>query len=297
MLRPQIAPGDRESLVGARQLASVAGLKRRIDGAWGWGLYLFRAKVLGRRVERPPIVIAGCGHSGTTLLLSILDAHSAIFAVPYEARLGRSDPPEFRKKAELFDRLTIAAGKARWVEKTTTNTLYLNNLFQNSPALKVIVIVRDGRDVTCSMAVRFQHELGGRGPAFAHGLDRWTNENTQWLKHKDHPRLLAVKYEDLVRDFDVTLRKITDFVGESWEPGLQEFHRSDRNYLHYAKVDSAPPPIQGHIHELRNWQVHRPLFDGSGRWQTEMSDDEKRAFKEKAGQLLLDFGYAENLDW
>lgn len=278
-------------------MASVAGLIRRLDGAWGEVLYVVRGQVLGRRVQRPPIVIAGCGHSGTTLLLAILDAHSAIFAVPYEARLGRSDPAEFRAKAALFDKQTIAAGKARWVEKTTTNTLYLDNLFQNSPEMKVVVIVRDGRDVTCSMAVRFQEQLGGRGPGFEHGLDRWINENTQWRKHQDDPRLMWMKYEDLVRDFDGTIGKILEFAGEPWEDGLREYYRNRRNFLHYTKVDAEPQGVQGQIHQRRNWQVHRPLFDGSGRWQTEMSDEEKRLFKEKAGQLLLDFGYAENLEW
>ena len=98
-------------------MASIAGLIRKIEVAWGEVCYLVRAKILGRRVSRPPIVIAGCGHSGTTLLLAILDAHSSIYAVPYEARLGR-DSDEFTKKVALFDKQTIAAGKARWVEKT-----------------------------------------------------------------------------------------------------------------------------------------------------------------------------------
>jgi len=258
---------------------------------------VLRAKVLGKRVERPPIVIAGCGHSGTTLLLSILDAHSAIFGIPYEAKLGKAEPREFRTKTWLVDRLTMAAGKFRWVEKTPANVFYLDRLFQNSPALRVIIMVRDGRDVACSMRVRFQDAMGGRESAFAHGVSRWKDENMQWLKHKDHSSLLMVKYEDLIKNFEVTVQKIAEFLGEQCEPELLAFHRSKKNYLHYARVDTAPEPTQEHINEFRNWQVHQPLFDGSGRWRTEMSEEEKRVFKEKAGQLLIAFGYAEDLNW
>lgn len=258
---------------------------------------MLRARVLGKRVERPPIVIAGCGHSGTTLLLSILDGHSAIFGIPYEAKLGKSELGEFRKKTALFDKLTIAAGKSRWVEKTPSNVFYLDRLFDNAPGLKVIIMVRDGRDVACSMRVRFEDTMGGRESAFAHGISRWTNENMLWLKHKEHPRLLMVRYEDLTRDFDGTMKTIADFLGEACEPDLLEFHRSRKHYLHYARVDTAPEPTQQHINELRNWQVHQPLFDGSGRWRTDMSDEEKRVFKERAGQLLMSFGYAGDLDW
>jgi len=277
-------------------LASIAGLIQKLEAAWGEVRYFVRARILGRRVARPPIVIAGCGHSGTTLLLAILDAHSSIYAVPYEARLGR-DADAFTDKAALFDKHTIAAGKARWVEKTTTNTLHLDTLFGHSPDLKVVVIVRDGRDVTCSMALRFQENLGGRGPGFEHGLDRWTTENTAWLQHKDHPRLMWIKYEDLVRDFEGTMRAILDFVGEPWEDGLREYHRSRRNFLHNTKVTSEPAGIQGQIHQRRNWQVHRPLFDGSGRWRAEMSDQEKQLFKTRAGGLLIELGYVDGSDW
>jgi hypothetical protein len=278
-------------------MATVAGLKRRLDSARTEVRYAVRAKLLGRRVQRPPIVIAGCGHSGTTLLLSILDAHSAIFGIPYEAKLGKSEGAEFRQKTAMFDKLTIAAGKSRWIEKTPANVFYLDRLFEYLPDLKVIIMVRDGRDVVCSMRARFEESMGGRETAFAHGLRRWVDENTRWLAYKDDPRLLMVRYEDLVKDFEPTLTTITAFLGEACEPAMLDFHRSKKNYLHNAPVETAPAPTQQHINQLRNWQVHQPLFDGSGRWRTAMNDDEKRLFKEQAGAMLMSFRYAENLDW
>ena len=42
-------------------MATIGGLKRRVDSVRTEVLYALRAKLLGRRVEKPPIVIAGCG--------------------------------------------------------------------------------------------------------------------------------------------------------------------------------------------------------------------------------------------
>ncbi len=278
-------------------MASVAGLKQRLANARVELLYAVRAGLLGKKVERPPIVIAGCGHSGTTLLLSMLDAHSAIFAVPYEAKLGKSEGAEFRRKTELFDKLTIAGGKSRWVEKTPANVFHLDRLFENLPGLKVIIMVRDGRDVACSMRHRFQQSMGGPEAAFAHGVARWHDENMQWRRHAHHPGLMMVRYEDLVKEFEPTIARIAEFLGEACEPALLEFHRSAKNYLHNARVDTAPEPTQANINQFRNWQVHQPLFDGSGRWRTEMSEEDKVVFKAKAGELLITFGYTEDLAW
>src|SRR5689334_678348 len=238
-------------------MATIAGLKRRVDSVRTEVLYALRARLLGRRVDKPPIVIAGCGHSGTTLLLSILDAHSAIFGIPYEAKLGKSDGEEFSRKIASFDKLTIAAGKSRWVEKTPANVFYLDRLFRNLPDLKVIIMVRDGRDVACSMRIRFEDTMGGREKAFAHGVARWVDENERWLAHKNDARLLMVKYEDLIKAFEPTMRAVAEFLGEPSEPAMFAFHQSKKNYLHYAPVDQAPTPTQDHINQLRNWQVHQ----------------------------------------
>ena len=46
--------------------------------------------------------------------------------------------------------------------------------------------------------------------------------------------------------------------------------------------------------QLRNWQVNQPIFDGRGRWQKEMTPQQKEIFKQKAQQYLVQFGYAND---
>jgi hypothetical protein len=278
-------------------MASLIGLKDRLGRAQVALQYAVRARLLGRRIEAPPIVIAGCGHSGTTLLLSILNAHSHIYGVPYEAKLGLSTPADMRRKVAEFDRWTVAAGKKRWVEKTPANVYHLEKLFALHPQLRVLVTVRDGRDVACSIKARLRAGDSTQEAAFTTGVSRWVDENHAWLRFEGHDRMLTVKYEELVDDFDATMTRILGFAGESFEPGLHRFHEASTAFLHSRGVKPGHEPSPLDHREYRNWQVHQPLFDGRGRWTREMTAPEKAIFKEAAGDLLIRLGYAGNADW
>ena len=114
-----------------------------------------------RRLRREPIVLGGCGRSGTTLLLSILSCLPKIVAIPRETRAFCYDAyrggGEYNR-AGMFLRFfayllsTDIPGECdRWCEKTPKNVLRFDRilkLFNNK--VRLIQIVRDGRDVTLS---------------------------------------------------------------------------------------------------------------------------------------------------
>lgn len=278
-------------------MASIAGLKRRIEPVKAACWYAVRAGILGRRVERPPVLIVGCGHSGTTLLLSILDRHPRIYGVPYEAKLGYADPDTLRTRVRSFEKLTVAHGKSRWVEKTPANVYKMGYLFEHLPGLSVVVMIRDGRDVVCSMKNRFRATLGSDEAALEHSISRWVEGNQAWFEYRGHSRLLTLRYEDLVREFDSTIQRVLAFLDEKWAPGVRAFHRNRKNFLHSQKIVAGQLITPDKVADLRNWQVHQPLFDGTGRWKTEMGEEDRRLFKERAGEMLVTLGYADDLDW
>ena len=49
--------------------------------------------------------------------------------------------------------------------------------------------------------------------------------------------------------------------------------------------------------EHRYWQMTQPIFDGRGIWKTQMSPRERQIFKAAAGEALIRYGYATNLNW
>lgn len=51
--------------------------------------------------------------------------------------------------------------------------------------------------------------------------------------------------------------------------------------------------------DYRNCQINQRLFDGSGKWMQEMTEEEMASFKtdKDAKQMLIGFGYATGDDW
>jgi hypothetical protein len=232
-----------------------------------------------------PIFIVGCGHSGTSLLLAVLGAHSNIHPIPFESSLGFFDRPQ--EMLNSFAELTVHHGKQRWIEKTPKHVRCMDVLLTLCPEAQVLVIVRDGRDVACSI----QDRCGN----LQKGIVRWVEDNTLAKGYLGHPRIHFLKYEDLIVAFDRTMSETLEFLGESFEPEIREYHKSPRQF--YSDRIEKPPSAFGANHEqYRNWQINQPLFDGRGKWKR-MSKEEKDLVKKIGGKLLIEFGYVEDSSW
>jgi len=248
--------------------------------------YRFRRHLAGIELDGPPTYIVGCGHSGTSLLLAILGAHSRLYAIPFESYLAFKAPEEQEKLLEKFERETLAAGKRRWVEKTPKHVRRIEELFEQTPNARILVMLRDERDVACSIRARTDD--------FEKGVERWVRDNRRAEEYRSHPQVQWVRYEDIIVDFDEAVKGALEAVGESYEPDLRHYHRTEKHY--YDEKVERPDSAKDH-EQLRNWQINQPVFDGRGRWKIEMSEEEKVLFKEKAGEMLLRYGYAEDLGW
>lgn len=239
-----------------------------------------------------PIFIVGCGHSGTSLMLAILGNHPSIHPIPKESGLFLRPDIAVQDVMRGWDAECITQNKKRWVEKTPPHVFQMHRFLALRPKAQFVVMLRDGRDVVCSLKSRAGYDR------FEDRLDRWVYDNLASLPYWEHPQVKVVKYEDLVQDPEATLRNVCQFLGEDYMSEMLEYHKVERHW--YSDQIIKPDEIKTHSDHLnnRNWQINQPIFDGRGRWAKEMSEVEKDRFKHSLAQRYLEqFGYVTDTNW
>jgi hypothetical protein len=183
------------------------------------GLYRYglRSTLRLSNLKDDPIIVCGAPRSGTTLLISILDSHNEILAIPFETWLlvNKRSNRWFKRdslnkkfillqlKAFLIS-LNITKDHKRWCEKTPTNVFYLDFIFSLfDRKVKVINIIRDGRDVVMSHHSRLGKFMTPQ---------KWVHYVEQGLKYKDDPNVLTIRYEDLITKYDETMALVARFL-------------------------------------------------------------------------------------
>lgn len=216
-------------------------------------------KKCGRYKEKknfvdPPILIGGCGRSGTTLLLSILSAHSNIFAFPkelglfnnvYQDESGRWHPAREDRLYFHLLKNTVKPTARRWLEKSPSNVNRIREIddhFQGR--FKMIHIVRDGRDVVLSV-----HPTDPS--RYWVDPERWVNDVSQGLAFEDHPQVHTLRYEDLITDFEPTMTKLLSFLELPFSAEVQNWH----DYTTVRKNDAYFQPVQDiHARSIEKWK-------------------------------------------
>ncbi len=241
-----------------------------------------------------PVFVLGCQHSGTTITTRLIASHPRLMhAEQGESHLFAGDCEEVDRRLRQWDLACVAAGQSRWVEKSVVHTYMAPKLLAARPQAKFVMVVRDGRDVAASLKTR-QYAFSG----FDDLVRCWTGANDILQLLATRPGTILIRYEDLVREPQKTLTAVCDAIGEAWAPEMLRYHGDWIDWNGLTRAEAVGPLDSYRSHQrLRTWQVNQPLFDGSGRWRTELSPAEKERFKVLAQRHLEAFGYADDDSW
>jgi hypothetical protein len=105
----------------------------------------------------------------------------------------------------------------------------------------------------------------------------------------------VLKYEAIVENAGESMKGALDFLGEDFEEQVLRSHERPK-YYYSRKIEKPPDASPAHHLQYRNWQINQKLFDGRGRWK-ELSDEKKTIIKKLAGAMLIEYGYAADLNW
>jgi tetratricopeptide (TPR) repeat protein len=237
---------------------------------------------------RRPIFVFGLPRSGTTLLEQILASHSEVYgggelrlarqtfeAVP--SVLGRSEGPlpcvshltrdAIRALAtkHLEELAALDGARAeRVVDKMPDNYMYVGFLAALFPRATFINCSRDLRDVALSCWM-----TDFRSIRWAFDQEHITSRILQYRRLMDHWKSVLpitvheVAYEDVVADFEETVRRLLSACGLDWESACLEFHRT-RRPIRTASVAQVRQPI--YKRSVERWKSYAKelagLFEG-----------------------------------
>lgn len=262
-------------------------------------------------------LITGCARSGTSILGELAGAHPAVKYI-YEAHevweIGGAGPDgSHRLTAEAATPEVVGEirawfererGGAEWIiEKCPRNALRVPYLRAIFPEAKLIHIIRDGRDVTCSLmpgigGAEWRHlkpenwrELYALPPVercartwrevVETALEDLAADDSARPASEGH---LEVRYERVVSDPADVARDLGAHLGLPPAAEMNEFCEkiADRTEGSYAPQGAS-----------RNW--NRADHDRRvGRWRENLSPDDQATVLRILGPLLARLGYDES---
>lgn len=179
------------------------------------------------------------------------------------------------------------SGKKRLAEKTPSNLLHFPALHEMFPESPLIHIIRDGRDVVCSL-MEMDWTDSKTGKPFPYTRDAEAAAMT-WVQMVKQGRKMTlddqyrdvyyeIRYEDIITSPETTLKKLFNFIGEPLDNTILEY--------------SSKQHILGGTDESSAKQVTKTLYHNSmGRWKNDLSQRDKTKVMKIAGPLLKDLGY------
>jgi tetratricopeptide (TPR) repeat protein len=246
----------------------------------------------GQHLQPPRRLALLGGHprSGTTLLEQVLDSHpdiisaeeTEVFHDEAYVPLTRGLPPGtlmlpvleaaqtgalLQSRANYFRSVELALGKPvgsrLLIDKNPSLTLLIPALVRVFPEIKLIVALRDPRDVCLSCFMQPFFQLGQTSSAYL-TLEGTTDEYAVLMGvwRAIAPLLknlhIEVRYEDMVDDLESVARKTLDFLDVPWDERVLGFdkHAREKVVRSPTYADVARPVYKSARGRWRNYQKY-----------------------------------------
>ena len=274
-------------LTRARDLVSAASL-------YGRSSIRVLQQRRARGTEERLVFVTGCPRSGTTFVAGAIgsqpgfvdlgEVHPLKAALPSLAGSPPADAaPQLRRILDRVRRFGLA-GQLRGVEQTPETAFVLPAVLAAYPGARVVHVVRDGRDVACSLLERGWLSAGREGAddaglAYGSQVRFWVEPERQagfeqlsdagragyaWHRYVSTARatterLLELRYETVTADPEAAA-----------EPVARHLH-------------ADPGPLAEAFGEAHPRSV--------GRWQRDLDETQVADVESEAGPLLRELGY------
>jgi tetratricopeptide (TPR) repeat protein len=239
-----------------------------------------------------PVFVLGMPRSGTTLVEQILASHPQMHgagevtilkhvidtACAEAGHLTRYPDVVAAIDGATIDRIgasyvaalrRLAPGAARVSNKMPSNYFFVGLIHLALPNAFIIHTVRDPLDTCVSCFSKLftaeqnhTYDLAELGRYYR----RYQALMAHWRRVLPPGRILEVRYEDTVLDFENTAKRIVDYCGLGWDARCLDFHRTERPVRTASAAQVRRPIYRDAIGRWRHYGPHLgPLLDELGR--------------------------------
>ena len=286
------------------------------------------------QTDRPPApFIVGVPRSGTTLLRLMLDAHSELAIPPethflpklFKACEGEGDArarvlellsthrrwPDFELSVDevaehlggdgpldagdaaraFYEAYAAKQGKPRWGEKTPQYVKVMGRIAAALPEARFIHLIRDGRAVALSLM-----EVSWGPSTVAEAAELWVELiGSARRKAARLPYYVELRYEDLIADPELVVRRACELAELEFEPAMLEYHGAAGQRMSAVARDFQPgggPEVSAEERARQHSLVSEPpKGERAERWRREMDPADVASFEAIAGETLDELGY------
>jgi tetratricopeptide (TPR) repeat protein len=207
--------------------------------------------------------LGGHPRSGTTLLEQVLDANPDVLAFDEPSAFHQEVEKQLhfnpsQKPADQLDALPASRRRdmrQRYVksllrevpgqpaqrvlvDKNPSPTMSLNIWLRVFPELKVIIALRDPRDViiSCFFLNIMLNATNANFLSLERTAKHYADLMDVWLRLRELGGFdwIESRYEDVVADMEMEGRKVTEFLGLKWHPDQARSHETARRKVLYA---------------------------------------------------------------
>jgi tetratricopeptide (TPR) repeat protein len=219
--------------------------------------------------------LGGHPRSGTTLLEQILGAHPEVAALDepqaftmIAANLFNASPQLSPARLNLIRKRYIEAlqrelggepGEKLLLDKNPSPTLKLRIWLRVFPELRVVIALRDPRDVVISCY--FQNiplnPFNANFLSLERAATHYANLMEVWLavRRWEGFAWMETRYEDTVADLEKEGRRVTEFLGLSWHQEQARFHeKSSKKQMYSPTYHDASQPV--YARSVSRWRAY-----------------------------------------
>jgi Sulfotransferase family len=192
-------------------------------------------------------------------------------------RDGLTGEAAYRRAIEApFAAYAAERGRPRWGDKTPLYVRHLDEVRRVFPEARIIVLIRDGRDVALSlMGVPFgPGNVWAAARMWRSAVEAGERAAARWPQD-----VLTVRYEDLVDAPERVVREVCAFAGIAYSPAM-------------LAIEETPGGRLAAGQEAWFSRISEGISRGSvGRWRREMPRHRIALFQAEAGDALARHGY------